>query len=586
MRFAPGERRPTAAVGSGAATFAIYLAISILLFFVPVAGDPSHAYVGFWHPDPFTFMWFLAWWPHAIGHGLNPFVTNEVWAPGGVNLAWTTSVPGPALVAAPVTLLFGPVVAYNAVMVVAPALSGWAAFLLCRYVTRSFWPSLVGGYLFGFSTFELGQMLNHMNLSITFAVPLVAYLVVRRLRDDLGTRSFVPLLALVLAAQFLVSTELLFGVVVFGFASLLGAYALFGPRERDAIRAAIVPILAAGAAAAVLVSPYLFYLLRGPIPSRPIHPLVESSSDLVNLIVPTRITLLSPISFPANLAEAGAYVGVPLLLALALLARELWHSATVRFLVFGFVFFVLISLGPVLHFRDRQIVSLPWKLVDPIPLLNSMLPERFMLYAFLFLSVGIAVWLSSATRTSTLAKWLLVGIGFVALFPDIRPSSAWWKSDVSVPSFFADGAYRRYVRRNDTVTIIPYPNCGPSMLWQARSGFFFKMAGGYVGVTPPSFARSPTVGALYSGVATPASRQDLPHFLDEYRVRAVLVADGTPGDWSTLFSPLGHPRKADGVSVYRVSQPLAGVAVGQGDGHSATTQAGPSCSPTSWVRGG
>ena len=37
-----------------------------------------------------------------------------------------------------------------------PAVSAWAAFLLCRHLAGRFWPSLIGGYLFGFSSYELG----------------------------------------------------------------------------------------------------------------------------------------------------------------------------------------------------------------------------------------------------------------------------------------------------------------------------------------------------------------------------------------------------------------------------------------------
>src|SRR5438132_1425304 len=87
--------------------------------------------------------------------------------------------PRPASLAlAPITVLAGPVVAYNLAALAAPALAGWGAFLLCRQVTRSFWPSVAGGYLFAFSSYEIGQMgAGHLNLTLVFALPLAAYLV-------------------------------------------------------------------------------------------------------------------------------------------------------------------------------------------------------------------------------------------------------------------------------------------------------------------------------------------------------------------------------------------------------------------------
>ena len=59
--------------------------------------------------DPKAFIWCFGWWPYAILHGQNPFVTHAIWAPSGVNLIWTTSVPGLALLFAPLTLIAGPV---------------------------------------------------------------------------------------------------------------------------------------------------------------------------------------------------------------------------------------------------------------------------------------------------------------------------------------------------------------------------------------------------------------------------------------------------------------------------------------------
>ena len=55
------------------------------------------------------------------------------------------------------TLLAGPIVAYNLAAVLMPALAAWTAYLLCRHVSGALWPSVVGGYVFGFSGYMLGQ---------------------------------------------------------------------------------------------------------------------------------------------------------------------------------------------------------------------------------------------------------------------------------------------------------------------------------------------------------------------------------------------------------------------------------------------
>jgi hypothetical protein len=69
-------------------------------------------------------------------------------------------VPGLALLFAPLTLIAGPIASYNVAAILMPALAAWTAFLLCRYLTHAVWPSLVAGYLFGFSLFALHHALD------------------------------------------------------------------------------------------------------------------------------------------------------------------------------------------------------------------------------------------------------------------------------------------------------------------------------------------------------------------------------------------------------------------------------------------
>jgi hypothetical protein len=90
----------------------LYLALSILFFGRSLLGHLSTFHIGV-GPDPGLTMWFLVWWPHAIAHGLNLFITHVIWAPSGFNLAWQTSIPLASLLASPFTLTVGPIAAYN-----------------------------------------------------------------------------------------------------------------------------------------------------------------------------------------------------------------------------------------------------------------------------------------------------------------------------------------------------------------------------------------------------------------------------------------------------------------------------------------
>src|SRR5579872_5057273 len=141
-----------------AMAFALYLAISIGFFGLNVIGSPARVYIGY-DTDPSVMMWFLTWWPHALTHNLNPFLTKVIWAPIGYNLAWATSMPGLSLLVSPITRQFGPVISYNLLCLMAPALNATAAFLLSTTLSRRVPVALTGGYIYGFSPFFLGHEL-------------------------------------------------------------------------------------------------------------------------------------------------------------------------------------------------------------------------------------------------------------------------------------------------------------------------------------------------------------------------------------------------------------------------------------------
>ncbi len=107
----------------------------------------------------------------------------------------------------PVTALFGPIFSYNVVSIASPALAAFTAYLLCRRGRREL-PAVVGGYLFGFSSYEFGQLLGHLNLTLIFLIPVMVHLALRRIDREISRRYYVLAMALVLILQAGLSTEL------------------------------------------------------------------------------------------------------------------------------------------------------------------------------------------------------------------------------------------------------------------------------------------------------------------------------------------------------------------------------------------
>ena len=94
-----------------AAALAIYSALALVLFALPLLGCFSECRIGYYlNGDPQVYIWGLAWYPYALSHGLDPIFTKVGWAPIGYNLAWSTTVPGLSILAWPATRLLGPLV--------------------------------------------------------------------------------------------------------------------------------------------------------------------------------------------------------------------------------------------------------------------------------------------------------------------------------------------------------------------------------------------------------------------------------------------------------------------------------------------
>ena len=220
MRTGSQSGRAPARWVEDAAALAVYGVLWVALIGRVAVTDPAHRCACPGDSDPATYMWALVWWPHALVHGLNPFVSHVVWVPEGGNVAAAALIPAAAVLVSPITAAFGPIVAYNVLSLLGPVLSAWLTFRLCRYVTGRWGPSLVGGYVFGFSSYVLAHMLGHPNLILVFLVPAAVHLVLLWLDERVSARRFFLLMTGLITLQFLLSTEVLLTMLTFGAVAL------------------------------------------------------------------------------------------------------------------------------------------------------------------------------------------------------------------------------------------------------------------------------------------------------------------------------------------------------------------------------
>ena len=542
----------------GGLAFLIYLAAWWGTAFRPVIEHLTDALLDQRSADPSLFTWGLGWWPYALGHGINPFYTHEIGSWAGHSLAWVTTVPPLALLAAPLTLAAGPVVSLNLLTALALPLSAWAAFLLCRRLTGKFWPALVGGAVFGFSAYEMNHgAAGQLNLAYSLLLPVLAYLVVVWRGGSISSRTFVILAGLAMALQFYLMMEIFADLTAFLVVSLLVGLALAGRDGRPEIQRMARVLGQAYLLAAVLSAPYALYALANKGPTLK-HP---SGLDLASLVIPRPdrtlgIGWLTRAAAGPGLPSSACYVGIPLLLLAVLLAVASWSSKIVRFLSWMLVFTIVVALGPALYVDGTRITGLPWAGLWHLPILRNADPSRLMLFAYLVLAVATALYLAGPARRVPWARWALAVLVLVFIALDTIPikiNGLPTKTSVAattVPAFISSGQYRHELSPGETVVVISaIGNAG--MLWQAQSGFYMRIAGGYF-----------TEGIAHNRTDLPWRVENLANpsppivgrferYVKSAHIGAILVDTNYELRWAGIFRLIGLVgHTAGGVTVY------------------------------------
>lgn len=499
----------------------LYLAGSVALHH-EVAGDLTGSTTGWTSSDSHLFVWWLNWLPWSLQNGYNPLFSSFQHFPFGVNALWNTTSPVLAAVLTPVTVLIGPVAAYNVGMILGPVVSGLAmAWALGWYVDRWF-PRVLAGALYGFNPFLLAHgSVGHLNLVWALLPPVLLWAVqaifVRPGRHPWRVGA---LLGLAFAVQTGVYTQ----TVALGALVLLVAAVVLAARwpHRVAERLPFV-----GAAAVACIGVYvalcaypLYLLLAGPArPRGQIRDPAQTGADVANLVVPTHLTALQfrlaelAGQLRSHSGEQGGYIG---LLMLALLVSAAWvvPVVTVRILAAVGVVLVLLSFGTDAVVLGRDIgVPLPWRLVEHVPLVSQAEAVRLQVFIAACVAGVVALWLdhvlswrSTVPRAAGIAAALLAALTWI-------PADVQRSVPATSPAFFL--AAERHLVAEAVVETFPrvsgrWVGGARPLLWQVRSGMAYRTTGGYF------IASDPDDDVVLEG---PVNR---------YQVGAAQAGDGDP----------------------------------------------------------
>lgn len=499
----PPAPAPTAVPGWAvlAAIAAVYSLLAVLVFWPVWSGHPtSDMQLG---GDQWRNVWFLAWIAYAIGHGHNPLFSVFANVPVGVNLLSAGGIPLLGLVFSPVTVIWGPVASYNVACTAALASSALAAYALLRRFTSWRPAAFLGGLFYGFSPPVMTQSLGHLNLAFVPLPPLILLLLHELLaRQRWSPRLTGVLLGAGLAAQFLVSPEILLDTVIVAVIAVIAAAVAYRKELPARLPRSLTGLAWAAGSTFVLLAYPVWFMLAGPAHVSGKINLVPQAyrADLLGPLLPDSNQLLTVHGrllraadrFATSSAENGSYLGVTLLAFLAASVVALRrHRLVVVAGIAGVCAFVL-SLGGTLAVKGAPSLGadgtagagtpLPGVVMEHIPVVDNVVPARFALLVALCAAVVFAYALDrlranlAATRGSAAVG---LGVAAVCLFPVIPVVPIPGIANSGTPAWFSSSAVKE-IPAGSTALLFPFPSGAyPSpSLWQAQVNFRFRMVAG------------------------------------------------------------------------------------------------------------
>lgn len=404
----------------------------ILKFSTHFFADSGDGLIGIWD----------VWWVNKAVTELHqlPWHTTYVGYPFGVSLLGHTLSPVNGFMAIPLLRFLTLVQAFNFILVFSFVAAGFTTFLLAHEISRSYWGSLVAGYIFTFSSYHFAHAQGHLNLVTLEWIPLFLllwYLLLVRPNIWVGLGAGLVLFAVLLADyQYFLFCAIAAAIMVAWYALHTRKYAYLVDQDHRGSLAAFAAVTLFTAAPLVLAT----LRLQRQDPLQTVYVPERYSMDLLALFVPgghwrfAQMTEAYWSRLPGNINETSVFLGLSLvvLLVYVWIKRRDLSVPSLALWYFLLFFFAIMSLGPVLQVRGEQVlpsVSLPfdWLFQHLFPPLRVYrVPVRMVvmvvLSAAVIASVGFQRLFSGSRRQRFLAFFLLAVL-VVEYLPGSLPAS-------------------------------------------------------------------------------------------------------------------------------------------------------------------
>lgn len=344
-------------------------------------------------------------YPHGttlLGHTLNPF--NGF---AGILLQKFMTLPQ----------------AYNCMVIFGFVVGGWTGFLLAYLFSRSYWGSILGGYIFTFSSYHFAHALGHLQLVSLEWIPVFIGAFYLLLQKPTALRAIAAALALFLV----VLCDYYYAFYCIITAAILVVHGMWMKRDilfmfrKGYVKPIVVFLCYSLVSTGALFIFFLASHVRDPFTAgRP------ASLDLLSLFIyggQWRFRWLTEpfwLHLPPNPTENNAHLGLTVIIALvygwvrrAKCTRGhlgLWYAI--------FIVFTVLALGPYLRVGGRELscVVLPFRMLGwlfpPMKLVGC--PVRMVVMSFL--AAGVIVAMVIRNFFDEVLKWRGLRILFIAAF--------------------------------------------------------------------------------------------------------------------------------------------------------------------------
>ena len=443
--------------------------------------------------DQAFFEWMLAHGARVLTDGAYPFFSDRMNYPDGVNMMANTSVLAVSLPLTPITLLWGPHVAFNLFLTLALAVTGVSWYLvLSRQFVRSRLAAWIGAMFCTYAPSMVAHAGGHPNIVSQFLVPLIIWRTLELRVPGRVVRNGL-ILAGLLVWQAFINLEILFmtavGLGIFCVVmwikrrkTMPGEAATFG-----------TGLAVAGAVSLAVLAYPLGVQFFGPQSYQGLPQFVRNfGADLGSFTAYAQRSIAGNSSTAARLAqnasEENAFFGWGLVILFFGLVVWMRRNLAVVTLAGIALLYAAMSLGPRIYLNGIN-TGVPgiWSFMHSVPVLNSAVPTRWAMAIAPVIGFVLAF---GCQRASDLVKAQPKAVGPVcvamitavamALLP-LVPTPVRSAPMDPVPAFVTSGAWKNYVDDNHTVVTLPLPDSSyPDPLrWSAYTGEDMRIAGAY-----------------------------------------------------------------------------------------------------------